>query len=77
MAIFDSLLLLRNHQIFTFFRKCFIFFQASEISYIRKAMEEVSNTRVIVIVELKALVGVLAINIPPPPSDRLRLVPSK
>lgn len=51
-----------------------VYFQASEISYIRKAMEEVSNTRVIVIVELKALVGVLAINIPPPPSDRFWFV---
>jgi hypothetical protein len=40
-------------------------------------MEEVSNTRVIVIVELKALVGVLAINIPPPPSDRFWFVPTK
>ncbi|XP_059476550.1 testis-expressed protein 2 isoform X2 [Neocloeon triangulifer] len=47
------------------------FQQASEISYIRRAMEEMSNTRVMVHVELKALVGVLAINIPPPPSDRL------
>jgi len=45
--------------------------QASEISYIRRAMEEMSNTRVMVIVELKALVGVLAVNIPPPPSDRI------
>ena len=47
------------------------FQQVAEYKYIRKAMEEVSNTRLVLTVELKSLSGTLAINIPPPPTDRL------
>ncbi|KAK3928515.1 Testis-expressed protein 2 [Frankliniella fusca] len=47
------------------------FQQATEMKYIKKAMEGVSNTRIMLAVELKGLVGTLAVNIPPPPSDRL------
>jgi len=34
-------------------------------------MEGVSNTRLMLTVEVKGLVGKLVLNIPPPPSDRL------
>ncbi|XP_047001749.1 testis-expressed protein 2 [Schistocerca americana] len=47
------------------------FQQATEYKYIKKAMEEVSNTRLLLSVELRGLVGTLTLNIPPPPSDRL------
>ncbi|XP_071442324.1 testis-expressed protein 2 isoform X2 [Hetaerina americana] len=47
------------------------FQQATEYKYIKRAMEGVSNTRLILSVELKGAVGTLAVNIPPPPSDRL------
>ncbi|XP_074647421.1 testis-expressed protein 2-like [Tubulanus polymorphus] len=47
------------------------FQQATEIKYIKKAMEEVSNTPIILSVEVHSLVGVLTVNIPPPPTDRL------
>lgn len=47
------------------------FQQATEMKYIKKAMEGVSNTRIMLSVELRGLVGTLAVNIPPPPSDRI------
>ncbi|CAH1795034.1 unnamed protein product [Owenia fusiformis] len=47
------------------------FQQVTDNKYIKRAMESVSNTPLIMTVELKSLVGNLAINIPPPPSDRL------
>ena len=47
------------------------FQSAAENKYIKKAMTEVSNTRLILTVELQKLNGTLAINIPPPPTDRL------
>ncbi|XP_025836448.1 testis-expressed protein 2 isoform X2 [Agrilus planipennis] len=48
------------------------FFQkATENKYVKKAMEGVSNTDFGIKVEVKHLFGVLAVNIPPPPSDRL------
>lgn len=47
------------------------FQQATEYKYIKRAMEEVSNTRLMLNVEVKSCMGVVAINIPPPPSDRL------
>jgi disulfide oxidoreductase YuzD len=47
------------------------FQQATEYKYIKKAMETVSNTPLQLQVSVKHLVGKLAINIPPPPSDRL------
>nr|CAD7574492.1 unnamed protein product [Timema californicum] len=45
--------------------------EATENKYIKRAMEGVSNTKIVLGVELKGLVGTLAINISPPPSDRL------
>lgn len=50
------------------------FKHAAEIKYIKKAMEEVSNTPLVLTVEIRNLSGTLALNIPPPPSDRLWLV---
>lgn len=47
------------------------FQQATDYRYIKKAMEEVSNTRLILNVEMKAVVGTLAVNIPPPPTNRI------
>ena len=47
------------------------FQQATEYKYIKKAMEGVSNTRLMLNVELQRLSGTLAVNIPPPPTDRL------
>lgn len=51
------------------------FQQATEYKYIKRAMEGVSNTRLELRVELKSMIGALAINIPPPPTDRLWSVP--
>ncbi|XP_069685318.1 testis-expressed protein 2 isoform X2 [Periplaneta americana] len=47
------------------------FQQATKYKYVQKAMEGVSNTRLMLTVEVNALVGTLAVNIPPPPSDRI------
>ncbi|XP_023714562.1 testis-expressed protein 2 isoform X3 [Cryptotermes secundus] len=47
------------------------FQQATEYKYIKRAIEGVSNTRLILSVEVNGLVGTLVLNIPPPPSDRL------
>ena len=51
------------------------FQQATEYKYIKRAMEGVSNTRLELRVELKSMIGTLAVNVPPPPTDRLWLVP--
>lgn len=50
------------------------FQQATEYKWLKKAMEEVSNTQLVLNVELCSITGTLAVNIPPPPSDRLWLV---
>ncbi|KAJ8915161.1 hypothetical protein NQ315_000413 [Exocentrus adspersus] len=48
------------------------FFQAAtENRYIKKAMEGVSNTDLRLTVEVKAIMGTVVLNIPPPPSDRV------
>ncbi|XP_033737107.1 testis-expressed protein 2-like [Pecten maximus] len=47
------------------------FQSATEIKYIKKKMEEVSNTPIELTVEVRILSGTMAINIPPPPTDRL------
>jgi hypothetical protein len=47
------------------------FQKATENKFIRMAMENVSNTQIILTVEVKRVTGVLALNIPPHPSDRL------
>ncbi|PSN49759.1 hypothetical protein C0J52_08478, partial [Blattella germanica] len=47
------------------------FQQATEYKYIKRAMERVSNTNLVLTVEVNGLIGTLTLNIPPPPSDRL------
>lgn len=47
------------------------FRHATELSYIRRAMEGVSNTEIRFIVNISGIEGCLLVNIPPPPSDRL------
>ncbi|KAL5293475.1 TEX2 family protein [Megaselia abdita] len=49
-----------------------IFQYATELSYVQKAMENMS-TNITLRVHLKGLVSRVAINIPPPPSDRIWL----
>lgn len=47
------------------------FQHAAEYKYVKKAMEGVSNTPIVLTVELVSLSGTLVLNVPPPPSDRL------
>ncbi|KYM97883.1 PREDICTED: testis-expressed sequence 2 protein [Cyphomyrmex costatus] len=47
------------------------FRHATELSYIRRAMEGVSNTEIRFMVNVSGIEGCLLLNIPPPPSDRL------
>ncbi|XP_065818017.1 testis-expressed protein 2 isoform X1 [Labrus bergylta] len=47
------------------------FQKATETEFIKKKMEEVSNTPLLLTVELQELQGTLAVNIPPPPTDRI------
>lgn len=47
------------------------FQHATELSYVRKAMEGVSNTEIRLTVSISGIEGCLSLNIPPPPSDRL------
>lgn len=47
------------------------FQQATENKFVKRAMEEVSNTPLFLTVEIHGLIGTLAINIPPLPTDRL------
>lgn len=46
-------------------------FQATELKYIKRAMEGLSKTEIKLTVEVQYLAGTLALNIPPPPSDRV------
>ncbi|XP_012214701.1 testis-expressed protein 2 [Linepithema humile] len=47
------------------------FRHATELSYIRRAMEGVSNTEIRFTVNVSGIEGWLSVNIPPPPADRL------
>ncbi len=47
------------------------FQKATENKYIKMAMENVSNTQLLLTVEVKRISGKLALNMPPHPSDRL------
>ncbi|KAJ8251219.1 hypothetical protein GJAV_G00218610 [Gymnothorax javanicus] len=47
------------------------FQKATENEYIKKKIEEVSNTPLLLTVEVQELSGPLAVNIPPPPTDRI------
>ncbi|XP_038068634.1 testis-expressed protein 2-like [Patiria miniata] len=46
------------------------FQSATQNKYIKRAMDEVSNTPVELTVEVKRLTGTLCVNVPPPPTDR-------
>uniref|UniRef100_A0A8C4WR49 Testis-expressed sequence 2 protein n=1 Tax=Gopherus evgoodei TaxID=1825980 RepID=A0A8C4WR49_9SAUR len=47
------------------------FQKATENGFIKKKIEEVSNTPLLLTVEVQELSGTLAVNIPPPPTDRI------
>ncbi|XP_028821340.1 testis-expressed protein 2-like isoform X2 [Denticeps clupeoides] len=47
------------------------FQKATENEYIRKKMEEMSNTPLLLTVEVLELSGTLVVNVPPPPTDRI------
>lgn len=47
------------------------FQKATENEFIKKKIEEVSNTPLLLTVEVQELAGTLAVNIPPPPTDRV------
>ncbi|XP_053309952.1 testis-expressed protein 2 [Spea bombifrons] len=47
------------------------FQKATETEFIKKKIEEVSNTPLLLTVEVQECRGLLAINIPPPPTDRI------
>ncbi|XP_028968882.1 testis-expressed protein 2 [Galendromus occidentalis] len=48
-----------------------LFQQATDTAYVKRKMEEFSNTDLKLTIQLTSLVGRLALNIPPPPTDRL------
>jgi hypothetical protein len=52
------------------------FQKATETEFIKKKIEEVSNTPLLLTVEVLECRGMLAVNIPPPPTDRIWYVPS-
>ncbi|XP_033109929.1 testis-expressed protein 2-like isoform X2 [Anneissia japonica] len=47
------------------------FQNATQYKYVKKAFDEVSSTPILLRVEVKNLTGTLALNIPPPPTNRL------
>ncbi|MEE6497932.1 hypothetical protein FKM82_002931 [Ascaphus truei] len=47
------------------------FQRATENEFIKRKIEEVSNTPLLLTVEVQELEGTLAVNIPPPPTDRI------
>ncbi|NXU59314.1 TEX2 protein, partial [Turnix velox] len=47
------------------------FQKATENEFIKKKIEEVSNTPLLLTVEVQELAGTLTVNIPPPPTDRV------
>ncbi|KAJ8363527.1 hypothetical protein SKAU_G00123580 [Synaphobranchus kaupii] len=47
------------------------FQKATETEFIKKKIEEVSNTPLLLTVEVQEFQGTLAVNIPPPPTDRI------
>uniref|UniRef100_A0A4W5LZD3 Testis expressed 2, like n=1 Tax=Hucho hucho TaxID=62062 RepID=A0A4W5LZD3_9TELE len=47
------------------------FQKATENEFIKKKIEEMSNTPLLLAVEVQELSGTLAVNIPPPPTDRV------
>ena len=51
--------------------KSHYFHRVTENKFVKRAMEQVSNTRIVLSLEVNQLVGTMALNIPPPPTDRL------
>lgn len=47
------------------------FQKAAENEFIKKKFEEMSNTPLLLTVEVQELSGPLVINVPPPPTDRI------
>ncbi|XP_030064278.1 testis-expressed protein 2 [Microcaecilia unicolor] len=47
------------------------FQKATETEFIKKKIEEVSNTPLLLTVEVQECKGTLAVNVPPPPTDRI------
>lgn len=47
------------------------FQKATENEFIKKKFEEMSNTPLLLTVEVQELSGSLVVNIPPPPTDRI------
>ncbi|NWJ10341.1 TEX2 protein, partial [Crypturellus undulatus] len=47
------------------------FQKATENEFIKRKIEEVSNTPLLLTVEVQELAGTLAVNVPPPPTDRV------
>ncbi|KAJ8683283.1 hypothetical protein QAD02_019075 [Eretmocerus hayati] len=47
------------------------FQHATELSYVKRAMEGVSNTEIRLMVSVSSIEGCLSVNVPPPPSDRI------
>ena len=47
------------------------FQKATENEFIKKKFEEMSNTPLLLTVEVQELSGTLVVNIPPPPTDRI------
>lgn len=47
------------------------FQKATETEFIKKKIEEVSNTPLLLTVEVQECKGTLTVNIPPPPTDRI------
>lgn len=47
------------------------FQKATENEFIKKKIEEVSNTPLLLMVEVQELAGTLTVNVPPPPTDRV------
>lgn len=47
------------------------FQRATENEFIRKKFEEMSNTPLLLTVEVQELSGTLVVNVPPPPTDRI------
>ena len=47
------------------------FQKATETEFIKKKIEEMSNTPLLLTVEVQECRGTLSVNIPPPPTDRI------
>lgn len=50
---------------------CFFFFQVAQTKMVQKVIAGVSQTKLRLQVEVKGIVGTVAVNFPPPPSDRV------